>query len=399
MTLRRREWLKTVAGASVGALSLPLLNPTHAQTKTPAAKQVEPPLALKDYQPKSMLHVPETHVPRSRFPLIDFHTHLTWVDRKGKSDVLTHAATVEETLKVMDAKNIRIMVDLTGGYGPLLQEAIQHWQQPHPDRFIVFTEPWYSKSNLPNYSKFQGEQIGAAKKAGARGLKILKTLGLYLRENITTGPLVKIDDKRFDEMWEAAGSLDMPVAIHVSDPEAFFLPTDRFNERYEELSAHPDWSFHGKDYPSNAELQEARNRVIQRHPRTKFVCLHTADSENLPYVSECLDRYPNMYVDIAARIGELGRQPRMTRKFFDKYQDRILFATDATPHGNDTPQQIFGNELYEIYYRFLETEDEYFDYAPAPIPPQGRWRIYGIGLPEEILKKVYYDNAARLLNL
>jgi predicted TIM-barrel fold metal-dependent hydrolase len=400
MALRRREWLKTFAGASVGALGASVMNRANAQTTAPVrTKRAEPPLALKDYQPKSMLHVPETHVPRSRFPNIDFHTHLTWVDRKGKSDVLTHAATVEEALTVMDAKNIRIMVDLTGGYGPLLQEAIQRWQQPHPDRFIVFTEPWYPKFAMPNYAKFQGEQIEAAKKAGARGLKILKTLGLYLRENVTTGPLVKIDDKRFDPMWEAAGALDMPVAIHVSDPEAFFLPTDRFNERYEELSAHPDWSFHGKDYPSNAELQEARNRVMQRHPRTKFVCLHTADSENLPWVSESLDRYPNMYVDIAARIGELGRQPRMTRKFMDKYQDRILFATDATPHGYDTPQQIFGNELYEIYYRFLETEDEYFDYAPAPIPPQGRWRIYGIGLPEQILKKVYYDNAARLLGL
>ena len=394
MTLRRREWLKTLGGASIGALGL--INRAHAQT-TADAKTAAPPLALKDYEPKSMLHVPETHVPRSRFPLIDFHTHLSWVDRKGNSDVLTHTATVAEVLKVMDAKNIRIMVNLTGGYGPLLEEAVRHWQQPHPDRFIVFTEPWYAKITMPSYAKFQGEQIEAAKKAGARGLKILKTLGLYLRENVTTGPLVKIDDKRFDEMWEAAGALNMPVAIHVSDPEAFFLPTDRFNERYEELSAHPDWSFHGKDFPSNADLQEARNRVMQRHPRTKFVALHTADSENLPYVSECLDRYPNMYVDIAARIGELGRQPRMARKFFDKYQDRILFATDATPHGDETPQQIFGNELYEIYYRFLETEDEYFDYAPAPIPPQGRWRIYGIGLPEHILKKVYYDNAARLL--
>lgn len=400
MALRRREWLKTLAAASAGALGSPLLNRAHAQTTAPApAKRAEPPLALKDYQPKSMLHVSETHVPRSRFPNIDFHTHLTWVDRKKNSDVLTHAATVDEALKVMDAKNIRIMVNLTGGYGPLLEQAVRHWQQPHPDRFIVFTEPWYGKVAMPNYAQFQGEQIEAAKKAGARGLKILKTLGLYLRENVTTGPLVKIDDKRFDPMWEAAGALAMPVAIHVSDPEAFFLPTDRFNERYEELSAHPDWSFHGKDYPSNAELQEARNRVMQRHPRTKFVALHTADSENLPYVSECLDRYPNMYVDIAARIGELGRQPRMSRKFFDKYQDRILFATDATPHGDETPQQIFGNELYEIYYRFLETEDEYFDYAPAPIPPQGRWRIYGIGLPEQILKKVYYDNAARLLGL
>jgi predicted TIM-barrel fold metal-dependent hydrolase len=399
MVLRRREWLKTIAGAAVGAAGSPLFDRVHAQTSKRNNVNSPPPLALKDYQPKSMLHVPETHGPRSRFANIDFHTHLSWVDRKGKADVVRHTAAPAEILPVMDAKNIRMMVNLTGGYGPLLEETVRHWQQPYPERFIVFTEPWYAKITMPNYSKFQSEQIQAAKKAGARGLKVLKTLGLYLRENVTTGPLVKVDDKRFDEMWEAAGALDMPVAIHVSDPEAFFLPTDRFNERYEELSAHPDWSFHGKDYPSNAELQEARNRVMQRHPRTKFVCLHTADSEDLPYVSGCLDRYPNMYVDIAARIGELGRQPRMTRKFFDKYQDRILFATDATPHGDETPQQIFGNELYEIYYRFLETEDEYFDYAPAPIPPQGRWRIYGIGLPEQILKKVYYDNAARLLGL
>ena len=138
---------------------------------------------------------------------------------------------------------------------------------------------------------------------------------------------------------------------------------------------------------------------MARHPRTKFVALHVGDSENLSYISACLDRYPNMYVDIAARIGELGRQPRTARKFFDKYQNRILFATDATPYGAETPQQIFGRELYEIYYRFLETEDEYFDYAPAAKPPQGRWRIYGIGLPENILRKVYYENAARLLGL
>jgi predicted TIM-barrel fold metal-dependent hydrolase len=398
MVLRRREWLKTIATAGFGAVGSQVFDRVHAQS-TPPNSKTQQPLALKDYQPKSMLHVPETHVPRSRFPNIDFHSHLSWVDRKGQRDVVNHLATPAEILKVMDAKNVRIMVNLTGGYGPLLEENVRHWQQPHRDRFIVFTEPWYGKITLPNYSRFQAEQMEAAHKAGARGLKVLKTLGLYLRENVTTGPLVKVDDKRFDEMWEAAGALNMPVAIHVSDPEAFFLPTDRFNERYEELSAHPDWSFHGKDYPSNAELQEARNRVMQRHPRTKFVALHTANSENLPYVSECLDRYTNMYVDIAARIGELGRQPRMTRKFFDKYQDRILFATDATPHGVETPQQIFGNELYEIYYRFLETEDEYFDYAPAPIPPQGRWRIYGIGLPEQILKKVYYENAARLLGL
>jgi len=147
-------------------------------------------------------------------------------------------------------------------------------------------------------------------------------------------------------------------------------------------------------------LLEARNRVFARHPKTQFVTLHVGnDAENLPYVSECLDKFPNMHVDLAARIGELGRQPRTSRRFFDRHQDRILFGTDATPRGAEFPQQFFGSALYEIYYRFLETEDEYFDYAPAAVPPQGRWRIYGLGLPEGILRKVYHDNAARMLGL
>jgi hypothetical protein len=211
---------------------------------------------------------------------------------------------------------------------------------------------------------------------------VLKTLGLYLRERITEGPLVKIDDRRFDSMWEACGSLKMPVAIHVSDPEAFFLATDRFNERFEELNNHPDWSFHGKDFPSNAELLEARNRVLARHPKTQFILLHVGnDAENLPYVGECLDRFPNTSVELGARIGELGRQPRMSRKFFDRYQDRILFGTDAVPNGTDTPQQVFVDALYEIYYRFLETEDEYFDYAPSPFLPRGAGESMELGCP------------------
>jgi predicted TIM-barrel fold metal-dependent hydrolase len=144
---------------------------------------------------------------------------------------------------------------------------------------------------------------------------------------------------------------------------------------------------------------EARNRVVARHPRTQFIVLHVGDSEDLAWVSEWLDRYPNMHVETGARIGELGRQPRTARKFFDKYQDRIMFGTDAIPHGDEYPQQVFGDALYQIYYRFLETEDEYFDYAPARIPPQGRWCIYGLGLPETILRKVYNQNAARLLGV
>lgn len=387
----RREWLQTVAMTAMASGKL--------MAQQQGEKKTAQPLSIQDYEPKSMLHVKETKVPRARFPVIDFHTHLSFTNSAGEIEKANFRAKREEILPVMDSKNVRTMVNLTGGYGAALEENLNYWQKPNPDRFITFTEPWFRRSAEPGYSKFQAEQIERAAKLGAKGLKVLKTLGLFLREPPTTGKLVAIDDRRFDTMWEACAGAKFPVAIHTSDPEAFFLPIDRFNERFEELNAHPDWSFHGRDFPGNRELHEARLRVVARHPKTQFVFLHVGNAEDLGWVSEWMDRYPNIAVEIGARIGELGRQPRAARKFFDKYQDRILFGTDAVPYGNETPQQIFGEKLYEIYYRFLETEDEYFDYAPAPIPPQGRWRIYGLGLPDQILKKVYHQNAERLLRL
>jgi predicted TIM-barrel fold metal-dependent hydrolase len=361
-------------------------------------------LLLTDFRPRSMLHARETEVAGARFPVIDFHTHLSWsapsFNGVATGEEVNFVGEPSELLPVMERRNIRMLVNLTGGVGGGLTRTIERFQTASPGRFLVFTEPWWGKFDDPEYARFQADQIARAHEMGARGLKVLKTLGLYLREKVTEGSLVKVDDPRFDPMWEACGALDMPVAIHVSDPEAFFLPIDSSNERYEELHYHPDWSFHGRDFPSNAELLEARNRVFARHPATRFVALHVGnDAENLGYVEECLDRFPNMFVDIAARIGELGRQPRTARQFFEKYQDRIVFGTDATPHDLTCPQQTYCDELYQIYYRFLETEDEYFDYAPAPLPPQGRWRIYGLGLPENILRKVYFENAARLLGL
>ena len=399
--MNRRQLLCTtglglVGGAMAQAAGLPA-SPSDAKSATNA-------LSLADYEPKSMLQVRETHVERARFPVIDIHTHIT-VSAKSKNGVdiapeRQFLGTPEELLAVMERKNIRSMVNLTGGYDAGLAETVAKYDRLFRDRFYTFAEPSYSLFLNPDYPKLQAQAIEQAHKNGARGLKILKTLGLYLRGNITSGKLVKIDDPRFDPMWDACGQLNMPVAIHVSDPVAFFTPTDRFNERYEELSNHPDWSFHGRDFPSNAELIDARNRVFARHPKTRFIVLHVGNfSENLANVGENLDRFDNMHVDIAARIGELGRQPRTARAFFEKYQDRILFGTDATPHGDEYPQQVFNDKLYEIYYRFLETDDEYFDYAPAKVPPQGRWRIYGINLPESILRKVYNGNAARELHV
>ena len=398
--MNRRQWLYG-AGLIAGTGRLAVAAPSAPIEEN--ASQPKP-LDLSQYEPKSMLQVHESHIERSKFPLIDFHTHISGSAKSERGVELSadrqYLGTPEELLAVMDRKNIRAMVNLTGGYEHGLAEAVAKYDRIHRGRFYTFAEPSYSRFKEPDYPRVQAQAIEQAHRDGARGLKILKTLGLYLRENVTSGALVKIDDPRFDPMWDACGRLNLPVAIHVSDPLAFFTPTDRFNERYEELNNHPDWSFYGGDFPSNAELLEARNRVMARHSKTSFVVLHAGNcAEDLQNVSKNLDRFPNMHIDIAARIGELGRQPRTTRKFFDKYQDRILFATDATPHGDEYPQQVFNEKLYEIYFRFLETEDEYFDYAPAKIPPQGRWRIYGINLPEAILSKVYYENAARLLRI
>jgi predicted TIM-barrel fold metal-dependent hydrolase len=346
-----------------------------------------------------MLQVPETRIERARFPAIDVHTHIS-MEKEGTPPPLKLFSPPEELLAVMDRRNVRAMVQLTGGYGERLVENVRLLQAAHPGRFYVFTEPMWSRAGEPGYATLQADAIRQAHRAGARGLKVLKTLGLFLRDGGGAGPLVKVDDPRFDSTWEVCGELGLPVAIHVADPAAFFLPVDRFNERYEELERHPDWSFYGRDFPSQRELLEALGRVVARHPRTQFLGMHVAsNAEDLAYVSGQLDRLPNLAVEIGARINELGRQPRAARRFFERYQDRVLFGTDAVPGGHETPQQVFGDALYQIYFRFLETEDEYFDYAPAPVPPQGRWRIYGLGLPESILRKVYCENAERLLGL
>lgn len=401
----RRQWLAGLGATLAGTAC----DRAPARSEPPPAGPADaglPGIRLDEFQPVSMLHVPETSVPQARVPVIDIHAHVTWSAVSLGSDPfgerIQFYGEPAQMLPVMDAKNVQLLVNLTGGVGPGLDDALTRLDRAHPGRFLTFTEPSWNAFTRDDFPAFQAGQIERAHAAGARGLKLTKTLGLYLRERVTEGPLVAVDDPRFDPMFETCAALDMPVAIHVSDPEAFFLPIDRFNERYEELHHHPDWSFHGDGFPSNAELLAARDRLFARHPRTRFLALHVGHgAENLAAVSEALERFPNVQVEIGARIGELGRQPRAARAFFDRHQDRILFGTDAipSPAGDETPQQIFGPELYEIYFRLLETEDEYFDYAPAPVPPQGRWRIYGLGLSDRILRKVYRDNAVRLLGL
>jgi predicted TIM-barrel fold metal-dependent hydrolase len=397
--LNRRGWLGSVAAGTL--LTASDVARVDAQDEE---GQHKAPLDLSQFEPRSMLHVKETHVQQAKYPVIDIHCHLTFSAKSTNGVPVAserrYLCSPDSALAVMDRLNIRALTNLTGGFGPGLAEVVQKFDKAYPGRFYTFTEPSYNRFLEPDYPKLQAQAIADAHAAGARGLKILKTLGLFLRSNIGDGRLVTVDDPRFDPMWDACGKLGIPIAIHVSDPLAFFLPTDRFNERFEELNNHPSWSYYGRDFPSNSEILEARNRVFARHPKTQFIVLHVGNfAEDLENVSTNLDRFPNMHVDIAARIGELGRQPRTARKFFDKYQDRILFGTDATPNATEVPQQVYNDKLYQIYFRFLETDDEYFDYAPANVPPQGRWRIYGLELPDAVLRKVYHENAARLLHV
>ncbi|HUU10775.1 MAG TPA: amidohydrolase family protein [Phycisphaerae bacterium] len=220
---------------------------------------------------------------------------------------------------------------------------------------------------------------------GARGLKIFKELGLRHRDD--AGRLVLPHDPRIGDVFAACADLKVPCLYHVADPRAFFRPLDGFNERWEELRARPEWHFFGPEFPSYEQLMESQERLIEAHPGTLFQAAHVASaSEDLGYVRRLLDRYPNLNVDISARIAELGRQPYTARRFFVEYADRILYATDQTPVAS----------VQRVHMRLLETRDEYFPYHPGDEQGQGRWRIYGLGLPDDVLEKVYFRNAERL---
>jgi len=407
----RRDFFKGGLGLGLGSAMLPAA--CAAPVPAPSAESAEDTaqLSLMDFEPRSMLVVEERPVARARYPVIDMHTHVSSVLARTPTPAHPLQGSgperLDQIVRWMDELNVQSLVNLTGGAGDGLRETLDDVVSPHTGRIVTCTVPSYDKLDEPDYPSWQADELGRAKEAGAIGLKISKTLGLYLREGGfresereegQKGPLVKIDDPRLDPMWDAAGQLGFPVFIHVADPDAFFTPTDRFNERWEELGNHPRWSFYGDEFPEKSELLAARNRVIERHPGTTFIGLHVGNrSEDLGEVSSWLDRYPNFHVEIGARLGELGRQPRRSRRFFEEYPDRIMFGTDASPNGTSVPQQDLVPGMFQCYFRFLETLDEYFDYAPSPTPPQGRWKIYGIGLPEEILRKVYRDNAVRIL--
>jgi predicted TIM-barrel fold metal-dependent hydrolase len=345
--------------------------------------------------PRCLLIREERVLLKAAFPVIDAHNHL-W----GKWE------TLGKVVKEMDEVGVAIYCDLTsnvsltwgqGGYviapgdfGRFLSECVEH----HPHRFYGFTTATLTPPPGPplftDAKEFVERTVAMLREhvaRGARGLKVLKELGLHHRDG--AGRLVHCDDERLTPIWEEAGRLGVPVLIHQADPYGFFQPITPANEHYGTLQKYPAWGFADPKFPRFEELQRHYKRLIQSQPRTTFLLPHLANwPENLDYVARLLEDCPNAYVDFSARLDELGRQPYRAREFFIRYQDRIYF-------GSDMPAS---REMYRCYFRFLETFDEHF------VPPdydgtfgRYRWPIYGIGLPRNVLKKIYHQNALKLI--
>jgi predicted TIM-barrel fold metal-dependent hydrolase len=328
-------------------------------------------LPLSKFQPKSMV-VAEEHLPeRPRFPAIDYHNHLDALDPR-------------DVLRVMDACGIEKVVNITMKTGDAALAMVDKYHSAAPDRFATIGWMDWSDVTHPDFIARSLERLERLVERGAVGIKFWKDLGLSVRD--ASGELLRVDDERLAPLFDKAAELRIPVMFHIADPAAFFLPIDEHNERYEELAAHPDWGFYGSQY-SKWELLDQRDRVIARHPKTTFVCAHVAEcGEDLARVTKLVESHSNVYIDISARASELGRQPYSARELFLRFADKILFGTDLLPE----------EMMYRLYFRFLETADEYFEY-PSHASRQGRWNIYGLYLPDDVLRKIYRENALHLL--
>ncbi len=341
-------------------------------------------MLLKDYRPRAALVTRRTQLDAPRFPVIDAHNHLAEPFGGGWDK-----RPVRELLDVLDQADVRAYVDLDGGWGEsVLEQHLDYFKAAAPERFRIFGGVNWGEwpAHGDRFGEWAAGRLRLQARRGAEGLKIWKPFGLHVRDH--HGDLVAVDDERLDPLWQTAGELRLPVMIHVGDPVAFFGPLDGTNERYEQLVEHPDWHFPSPPFPPLQTILDGLANLVARHPATTFIGAHVGCyAENLAWVGALLERCPNFYVDIGARIAELGRQPYTARRFFLRFADRILFGTDA------------GAELdvYRIHYRFLETDDEYFSYDPGEVPGDGRWNIHGMYLPDDVLEKIYALNARRIL--
>jgi len=329
-------------------------------------------LSFEDYNPESTLVVPENQVIRAKFPFIDIHGHQYRMPEQDLTPVIT----------AMDTLNMGIMVNLSGRSGEQLIKSVNNIKDHYPNRFVVFANIDFQGVGTENWTENAVAQFEKDVKNGARGLKIYKSLGMRYKDS--DGKRLSIDDIRLDPIWAKCGELGVPVLIHAADPKSFWDDFDGDNERWLELKTHPRRKRSETDPASWEQIISEQHQMFKKHPKTIFINAHMGwYANNLAKLSELMEEMPNMNVEIGAIIAELGRQPRAAKRFFEKYQDRILFGKDS-----------WKPEEFPTYFRVLETADEYFPYHKKY---HAFWAMYGLDLSDEVLKKVYYKNALRIV--
>lgn len=329
-------------------------------------------MGFEEYNPTSTLVVPGEEIKQAKYPFIDVHSH----QRDMSVDKLTRL------LQDMEALNEGIMVNLSGGSGAQLKEKLDNINKSFPNRFVVFANVDFEGVDGPDWGKKAAAQLEEDINNGAKGLKIYKSLGLRYKD--ASGNRLAIDDPRLDPIWAKCGEMGVPVLIHAADPKSFWDDMDSDNERWLELKTHPRRKRSATDPAPWEQIIQEQHNVFKKHPNTKFINAHMGwYANNLGKLGELLDEIPNMNVGISAVIAELGRQPQNARAFFIKYQDKILFGKDS-----------WKPEEFPTYFRVLESNDEYFPYYKKY---HAFWAMYGLNLPNEVLKKVYYKNALNLI--
>jgi predicted TIM-barrel fold metal-dependent hydrolase len=353
-------------------LNRPILSILLALLASATAFAQSQSLTFEEYEPKSTLIVPEHKTPRAKFPMIDIHSHHTRLTPEY----------VDKLIKEMDSINLRVIVNLSGGTGERLKETIAAMKGRYPNRFVVFANVSTNDLNEPGFGARAASRLAEDVKNGAQGLKIFKNFGMDMKYK--SGERVKVDDPEWDPIWAKCGELKIPVLIHTAEPSAFFDPIDKYNERWLELKQFPGRARPPEKYPSFEALMSERNRMLAKHPKTNFILAHLGYHGNdLGRLGKLFDAYPNAYVDIAAVLAEFGRQPYSARDFLIKYQDRVLFGKD-----------IYEPSEYTYYFRVMETRDDYIEYYRRR---HAFWRLYGLYLPDEVLKKIYYKNSLKLV--
>ena len=343
------------------------IRPRPAEGRQP---EFTPP-TIREYKPKSTLVVPQHPVPRAKFPVIDIHSH---------QSTPISAAEFDRVMTGMDANNLRILVNLSGSSGDQLRRGVDAIRtSKYHDRMVLFANVNFREAIAPGFGARAAKQLEADIKAGAAGLKIFKDLGMFVRK--ADGSRLHVDDPELDPIWDTCARLNVPVLIHVGEPQAFFDPLDYSNERWLELALYAD-----RRHQTGVRFEELvteRNAMIKKHSGTKYILAHFGwHANDLARAGKLLDENPNVFYDVAAVLYDFGRQPRAAHDFFVKYQDRVLFGKDA-----------YEPSEYPYYWRVFETNDEYFDYYRNY---HAMYKMYGMGLSDEVLKKLYYKNALRI---